>query len=63
MEKGSLFIVNGMQADWEPPAFVYFVGFRGFAPGGFISGIKTLIPAGDIRVFGICDEIDISSAG
>lgn len=64
MVQPTLFRVNGLTEylDMTHPNYIYLAGFRGYAPGNIISGVKEALPAaGGIRVFGVCDEIDISN--
>lgn len=56
MEKQSIFIVNGEIQNIEYPVSIFLKGFKGFSPAVYHVGIKTL---GRIRIFGICEEIDL----
>jgi len=64
MLPGTFLMVNGMwvyPGDLHPPVDVYLYGFRGFSPGTFICLAKAYVPAGEIRIIGVADAIDLHS--
>lgn len=55
---GTIFKINNVNQDVEYPAYIYFVGLKGFAPQDALWIFKNLI-GGKITVFGICKEVNI----
>jgi hypothetical protein len=58
MEKSSILIVNGKIQNIEYPVSMMLKGFKGYAPSIYYCYMKTLISS-RIRVFGVCEEIDL----
>jgi len=52
----TLIIINGVPSVQISPR-IYMEGFKGFAPGSVLWGVKSLV--GRIRIIGVCTNIEI----